>query len=148
MKERNSSYSLNILSLRNLDKSTFTFSVENSRARTQFELVLSILANNTIRVRMLEASPIRTRFVPPIGDVLVQEPKPYQHTYALWIYLLFYISFNLATFWNFEFQIELPLPKLQTVVPLTSAGPHQRLVIRRYSSELTLSHSALTFMWT
>ena len=55
--------------------------MENRRNSVRFWLELHLLAGRTVRFRITEANPLRERFEPPVGDVLVGEPLPTPDTY-------------------------------------------------------------------
>lgn len=61
--------------------------VENRRNSVRFWLELHLLAGRTVRFRLTEANPLRERFEPPVGDVLVSEPLPtpdkYRHSVSV-----------------------------------------------------------------
>jgi hypothetical protein len=47
----------------------------NTATNVAFQFELAALEDNTIRLKINEASPIRARYEVPVGDVLVAEPK-------------------------------------------------------------------------
>jgi alpha 1,3-glucosidase len=57
--------------------------VENHRNSVRFWLELHLLAGRTVRFRITEANPLRERFEPPVGDVLVGEPRPTPDTASI-----------------------------------------------------------------
>lgn len=59
----------------------------NSIEKVEFNFELLALDDNTLRLKITEASPIRPRYEIPVGDVLIKEPKAQR--YALEIVLLF-----------------------------------------------------------
>jgi hypothetical protein len=49
--------------------------VVNKITAIVLQLDLFALKANTLRLKINEASPIKPRFEPPLGDVLIEEPK-------------------------------------------------------------------------
>jgi mannosyl-oligosaccharide alpha-1,3-glucosidase len=47
----------------------------NTANNVAFQFELTVLEDNTFRLKINEASPIRARYEAPVGDVLVAEPK-------------------------------------------------------------------------
>ena len=61
-------------SLKSSDSSA-SLDVVNTKNQVKFLLEIIALKDNTFRVRMVEAEPLRVRYEPPIGDVLIAEPE-------------------------------------------------------------------------
>ncbi|XP_025103603.1 neutral alpha-glucosidase AB-like isoform X3 [Pomacea canaliculata] len=69
-----SSYAAQPESLR-LSQTSAEINVLNKETGVRFVLTISGIKDNTFRIRLVEAEPLRQRFEPPIGDVLVKEPE-------------------------------------------------------------------------
>ena len=49
--------------------------VVEKKSNVKFNLNIFALKDDTFRVKLTEAEPMRQRYEPPVGDVLVQEPE-------------------------------------------------------------------------
>lgn len=58
-----------------VDDTRLTVELENTKTHVKLNLELTGLNGGMFRVRVTETEPVRTRYEPPIGDVLVSEPK-------------------------------------------------------------------------
>ena len=69
-----SSYVANAASLK-VYPTSFSLDVFDNKSNIHFILEVVGLKDNMFRVRMAEAEPLRVRYEPPIGDVLIKKPE-------------------------------------------------------------------------
>lgn len=55
-------------------KNSASLDVLDKKTNVRFILNIVGLKDNTFRLRLSEAEPLRQRYEPPIGDVLIKEP--------------------------------------------------------------------------
>ena len=58
-----------------MEDSQMSLELVNTKTKVQMKLVVSGLDGNMVRLRITESHPVNPRYEPPIGDVLVEEPK-------------------------------------------------------------------------
>ena len=58
-----------------LSQTSVSLDVLDKKSNVKFILKIFGLKDNTFRIRLSEAAPLRERYEPPLGDVLLQEPE-------------------------------------------------------------------------
>ena len=69
-----SSFAANVASMK-LSSTSVSLDVVDKKSNVKFILNIFGLKYNTFRIKLSEAEPLRKRYEPPIGDVLLQEPE-------------------------------------------------------------------------
>ena len=69
-----SSFAASVASMQ-LSQTSVSLDVLDKKSNVKFILKIFALKDNTFRIRLSEAEPLRERYEPPLGDVLLQEPE-------------------------------------------------------------------------